>query len=150
MIGNRLTVSPSHRVKELYRWNKHVAPFFGETPVGEITRKQVKHRLRDIQGDSIDTARRVQSLLDQVFCFAEISDDIDENPIVGLSRILKKHKHYPKITDPDKLGPVSRTQYLVLACKLLHLLGFVTPVFDSLNGASWTSLKRYGPFLRIG
>ena len=99
---------PSHRAKELCRWDKHVSPFIGSNPIKSVTRKQVKARLRDIQNNSIDTARRVQSLIDQVFSFAEASDDLDENPVAGLSRVLKKHKqkHYPKITDPERLGPL--------------------------------------------
>ena len=65
---------PSHRKKQLCRWDKHVAPFIGAEPIKAITRKQVKARLREIQADSIDTARRVQSLIDQVFVYAEVSD----------------------------------------------------------------------------
>ena len=60
-----------------------------------------------IQDSSIDTARRVQSLIDQVFVFAEMSGDIDDNPVTGLSKVLKRHskKNYPAITNDDqKLG----------------------------------------------
>ena len=97
----------SHRKKELYRWHKHVAPFFGNKPIKSITRKQIKGRLLEIQADSIDTARRVQSLIDQVFVFAEVSDDIEDNPVTGLSKVLKKHTktNYPAIThDVERLG----------------------------------------------
>ena len=95
---------PSHRAKQVLRWKLHVTPYLGSQPVRDISRKQVKSRLVTIQSDSIDTAHRVQSLIDQVMVYAELSGDIDQNPVTGLSKVLKRHgkTNYPAITNDDK------------------------------------------------
>lgn len=76
--------SKAHAQKERLRWNKHVSPSQekveerrkkGETPVpaighlplGSVEKDDIRKLVKHMEVDSVDTAQRVFSLIDQVF-----------------------------------------------------------------------------------
>lgn len=99
---------PSHAKKEQLRWNKHVSTSIGKIPLDSIDKADIRNRIGEIQSESVDTANRVLSLIDQVFSFAESFDYIDRNPANSIKGALSQKKHeqknHPAIKDPEKLG----------------------------------------------
>lgn len=99
---------PSHAKKEQLRWKKHVSPSLGKIPLESIDKVDIRNRITAIQSESVDTAARVFSLIDQVFRFAESFDYIDRNPANSIKAALTQKKHTQKnhaaIKDPEQLG----------------------------------------------
>ena len=110
------------------RLKKHVLPFIGCMPIGEITPKDVLQICRKIENDGHEeTARRVKTIIGQVFRFAIASDLINFDPTYALNGALKPlhREHYATLTNPDDIAILMRAikayPYVIMRCVPLFL-----------------------------
>ena len=72
------------------RLNKYILPEIGELSLKKITSADILRICRKIEASGYDeTARRVKTLISQVFCFAIASNLTDSDPASALRGALK-------------------------------------------------------------
>lgn len=101
------TWAASHAVKILGRFVKHVFPWIGARPVGEITAPELLAVMRRIEsGGSLDTAHRALQNCGQVFRYAVATGRTERDPSGDLRGALPpaRKRHFATITDPEQVG----------------------------------------------
>ena len=86
---------------------KNAFPYIGSRPIGDISAQEVLLMLRRLESrGNISTAHAIRGLCSSVFGYAISIGIIARNPIPDLRGALIPHikKHYPSITDPEKVG----------------------------------------------
>ena len=108
------------------RLKKHVLPFIGGMPISEITPKDVLQICRKIEDDGHEeTARRVKTIIGQIFRFAVASDLINFDPTYALNGALKplRRDHYATLTNTDDIAILMKAikayPYKIMRCALL-------------------------------
>ena len=103
--------SNSHADRKWHYLEKDVFPTFGDTPIKNITPRELLTLLDKIQarGD-IDVAHRVKGLCGEVFRYGIHTDRCDRDATQDLKGVLtpQRNKHMTTITDPDKVGELLR------------------------------------------
>lgn len=103
--------SNGHSVQILTRLERDVFPCIGNAPITEITIPTILKCLRAIQDrGAVDTAHRVKTDIGQVFRYAVATGRATHDPTPTMKGALKeaKGKHFPAITDPNKVGQLLR------------------------------------------
>ena len=129
------------------RIKKHVLPFIGKRPIGEITPKDVLQICRRIEDEGHEeTARRVKTIIGQVFRFAVASDLINFDPTYALNGALKPlhREHYATLTNPDDIvilmKAIKAYPYTIMRCALLFsVYTFARP--GEVRSAEWSEIK---------
>ena len=129
------------------RLKKHVLPFIGGMPIGEITPKDVLQICRTIENDGHEeTARRVKTIIGQVFRFAVASDLINFDPTYALNGALKPlhREHYATFTNPNDIAILMKAikayPYTVMRCAMLFsVYTFARP--GEVRSAEWSEIK---------
>ena len=129
------------------RIKKHVLPFIGKRPIGEITPKDVLQICRRIEDDGHEeTARRVKTIIGQVFRFAVASDLINFDPTYALNGALKPlhREHYATLINPDDIiilmKAIKAYPYTIMRCALLFsVYTFARP--GEVRSAEWSEIK---------
>jgi hypothetical protein len=84
---------------------------FGETAVGEIAARDILDMLREIEAlKQYETAKRVRTLMSQIFTFAIAEGIAKSDPTFGLDRALisARARHHAGATDPTQVGWLMR------------------------------------------
>ena len=129
------------------RLKKHVLPFIGEMSIGEIIPKEILQICRRIEDEGHEeTARRVKTIIGQVFRFAVASDLINFDPTYALNGALKPlhREHYATLTNPDDIAILMRAikayPYVIMRCALLFsVYTFARP--GEAHSAEWNEIK---------
>ena len=99
-------ISPC-RERNLRRYEIHVQPYIGQTPVTEITPPLLLEIFKRIQAaGTLETAHRVKGVLSGVFQHAIAKGLLTLDPTAGLSKAMVKppKNHYPAPLDPSEIG----------------------------------------------
>lgn len=148
MIGNKAW-SADHAATIMTRLEKDVFPWIGSKPLAEVTAKEIKAILDRVRSRGvIETARRVRTIMGQVYTYAIATDRANYDISAGFKGYLpptsKTRKHMASVTDPKELAPLLRAMDgyqggLVAQCalKLLPML-FVRP--GELRHMEWTEI----------
>jgi integrase len=103
--------SASHADRKWHYLDKDVFPTFGNTPIKNISAREVLTLLEKIQArGAIDVGHRVKGLCGEVFRYGIHTDRCDRDPTQDLKGVLvpKKNKHMATITAPEKVGELLR------------------------------------------
>jgi integrase len=147
--NQKINWSEDHTVTILNRLEKDVIPWIGKKTLLEVTAMDIKSILDRVRSrGAIETARRVRTIVGQVFTYAISTDRANYNIAAGLRGYLpsthKTRKHMAAITDPKELGPLLRAidgyqGGFVAKCALqLAPLLFVRP--GELRQAEWSEI----------
>jgi integrase len=136
----------SHAIALLSRFTRHVFPYIGARPVGEITAPEMLAVLRRIEKKAPETARQTKISCGQVFRYAVASGYAANDPTVALREALPPivTKHMAAPTDPKDVAPLLRMldgyQGSPVVCAALNLapLVFVRP--GELRQAEWKDI----------
>ena len=147
--NQKIEWSAEHAVNIMNRMEKDIFPWIGKKPILEVTAKDVKSILDRVRSRGvIETARRVRTIVGQVFTYAVSTDRANYDVAAGLKGYLpstgKTKKHMAAITDPKELAPLLRAidgyqGSFVARCALrLAPLLFVRP--GELRQAEWSEI----------
>lgn len=105
--------SDDHAATIKTRLEKDVFPWIGNKPVVEVTAKEIKAILDRIRSRGvIETARRVRTIMGQVYTYAISTDRANYDISAGFKSYLpatsKTRKHMAAVTDPKELAPLLR------------------------------------------
>jgi integrase len=128
------------------RLNKYILPALGALPLSDITSGTVLRLCREIESKGvIDTAKRVKIVIGQIFRYAIATDRADSDPTYALRGALqiRKEKHFPTITEPDKIAILMRRidgyPYAVVRCAMkFSILTFCRP--GEIRAAEWKEI----------
>jgi len=90
-----------------------IFPWIGGTPLMDVTAKNIKEVVDRVKSrGTIEAARRLLTIINQVFTYAISTDRANFNIAQGLKGYLppssKTKKHMAAVTDPKELGPLLR------------------------------------------
>jgi len=141
--------SEDHAATIKTRLEKDVFPWIGTKPIVEVTAKDIKAILDRVRSRGvIETARRVRTIMGQVYTYAISTDRANYDISAGFKSYLpatsKTRKHMAAVTDPKELPPLLRAMDsyqggLAAQCalKLLPLV-FVRP--GELRHMEWVEI----------
>ncbi len=129
------------------RLNKYILPEIGRTPLMKITSADVLKICRNIESlGHNETARRVKTLIGQVYSFAIAAGYAESDPTAALHRALKpqSRKHYATFTDSADIAMLMRAirayPYTVMRCAMLFsVYTFARP--GEVRSAEWSEIK---------
>lgn len=102
--------NPKHRAQVEKTLEVYAFPKIGDTPLDQITRKQLSEIVTAIQGEKLETAHRVAGRISAVFDYAVDVGDIEKHPASHLTRVLtpKKVKKPMPSVHPSEAGELMR------------------------------------------
>ncbi len=103
--------SEAHANRKWHFLEKDVFPVFGDTPIKNITAKELLALLDKIQErGAIDIGHRIKGICGEVFRYGIYTGRCDRDPSQDLKGALipKRNKHMATITDPRKVGGLLR------------------------------------------
>jgi integrase len=139
--------SEGHAARTLTRLEQDAFPWFGSTPVGEVTAPMLLAALRKVEDrGAIETAHRVKQACGQVFRFGIATGRCERDPSADLKDALKPVivKHHAAIVDPFAVGGLLRAIHdyeghpVTRAALKLAPLVFLRP--GELRQAEWTEI----------
>ncbi|MDL1965672.1 MAG: tyrosine-type recombinase/integrase [Candidatus Desulfofervidus auxilii] len=89
------------------RLEANVLPWLKDKPVMDITSRELLDTLKRVEArGAVETARRINQILNQIYVFAIASGYCENNPASNLHHALKEvnHRHLPAITEPKKIA----------------------------------------------
>ena len=95
-----------------YRWEKYVEPQLGNMPLNKISPNNiVKLCQKIIKAGHIETAKRVRSVISQVYKFAVAQNIVDVDPTANLSSLFptSSSKHFACLTEPEDIAFLMRS-----------------------------------------
>ena len=129
------------------RLNKYILPEIGTTSLKQVTSADVLKICRNIENMGHDeTARRVKTLIGQVYSFAIAAGYAESDPTAALHRALKpqSRKHYATFTDSADIAMLMRAirayPYTIMRCAMLFsVYTFARP--GEVRSAEWSEIK---------
>jgi integrase len=105
--------SAEHAATIMTRLEKDVFPWIGSNPIVEVTAKEIKAILDRVRSRGvIETARRVRTIMGQIYTYAIATDRANFDISAGFRSYLpatsKTRKHMASVTDPKELAPLLR------------------------------------------
>jgi integrase len=102
-----------HAATIMTRMEKDIFPWIGDTPLTSVTAKDIKGVVDRVKSrGTIEAARRLLTIISQVFTYAISTDRANFNIAQGLKGYLpptsKTRKHMAAVTDPKELAPLLR------------------------------------------
>lgn len=140
-------ISDEHAINTLNRLEKDVFPWIGKKPIVEVKASEIKSVLDRIKDRGVvETARRVQTIIGQVYRHAIKTDRAQYDLTAGLKghlpSIKDTRKHMAAITDPKELAPLLRAidgysgSFIVRCALKIAPMVFVRP--GELRKAEWS------------
>lgn len=129
------------------RLKRHILPWIGKRPVGDITAGEVLSVCRRVEDKgAIESAHRVKTICSQIFRYCVASGLCDNDPCRDLVKALTpaKPQNMPTIKDPIKVGELMRAidgysgNHVTRAALKLAPLLFVRP--GELRQAEWSEI----------
>ncbi len=105
--------SIDHAATIMARLENDIFPWMGGTPLTDVTAKNIKEVVDRVRSrGTIEAARRLLTIINQVFTYAISTDRANFNIAQGLKGYLppssKTKKHMAAVTDPKELGQLLR------------------------------------------
>lgn len=130
-----------------FRLNKYILPSLGNLPLKEITSGNILSVCRYIEDTGHDeTARRVKTVIGQIFRFAIAAGYTETDPTSSLLGALRprNNKHYATLINPDDIAILMRAMkvypYTVMRCAMLFsVYTFARP--GEVRAAEWSEIK---------
>lgn len=130
-----------------FRLNKYILPEIGEMPLKEITSGNILQLCRKIEGTGHnETARRVKTVIGQIFRFAIAAGWVENDPTFALMGALKprRNKHYATLIKPSEIGILMRAMkaypYTIMRCAMLFsIYTFARP--GEVRSAEWSEIN---------
>lgn len=102
-----------HAATIMTRMEKDIFPWIGAIPITAVTAKDIKGVVDRVKSrGTIEAARRLLTIINQVFTYAISTDRASFNIAQGLKGYLpptsKTRKHMSAVTDPRELAPLLR------------------------------------------
>jgi integrase len=102
-----------HAATIMTRMEKDIFPWIGTIPITAVTAKDIKGVVDRVKSrGTIEAARRLLTIISQVFTYAISTDRANFNIAQGLKGYLpptsKTRKHMSAVTDPRELAPLLR------------------------------------------
>jgi len=102
-----------HAATIITRMEKDIFPWIGAIPLTTVTAKDIKGVVDRVKSrGTIEAARRLLTIINQVFTYAISTDRANFNIAQGLKGYLpptsKTRKHMAAVTDPKELAPLLR------------------------------------------
>lgn len=102
-----------HAATIITRMEKDIFPWIGDIPLTSVTAKDIKGVVDRVKSrGTIEAARRLLTIISQVFTYAISTDRANFNIAQGLKGYLpptsKTRKHMAAVTDPRELAPLLR------------------------------------------
>jgi len=102
-----------HAATIMTRMEKDIFPWIGAIPITAVTAKDIKGVVDRVKSrGTIEAARRLLTIINQVFTYAISTDRANFNIAQGLKGYLpptsKTRKHMSAVTDPRELAPLLR------------------------------------------
>lgn len=141
--------SADHAARKWYYLKKDVFPTFGNSPINNISARDLLTLLEKIQSrGAIDIGHRIKGICGEVFRYGIHTDRCDRDPTQDLKGVLvpKKNKHMATITDPKEVGGLLRAidgyqGDFVTQCAL-KLTPYVMLRPGELRHAEWSEIGR--------
>jgi integrase len=111
--NNRKEWSADHSATILTRLEKDIFPWIGSIPLTDVSARDIKSVLDRVKSrGTIEAARRLLTIIGQVFTYAISTDRANFNIAQGLKGYLppssKTKRHMAAVTDPKELAPLLR------------------------------------------
>ena len=136
-----------HADKTIRRLERDLFPWLGHRPIAEITAPELLLALRRIEARGVlETAHRALQNCGQVFRYAVQTGRAQRDPSSDLKGALTpwKPKHYPALTEPQKLAVLLRSmdgyQGNLITRSALRLLPLVFVRPGELRQAKWAEI----------
>ena len=103
--------SADHAHRKWYFLEKDVFPTLGNTPIKNITAREILTLLEKIQArGAIDAGHRIKGICGEIFRYGIHTDRCDRDPTQDIKGVLvpKRNKHMATITDPKEVGGLLR------------------------------------------
>ena len=130
-----------------FRLNKYILPEFGSTPLNNIKAPDVLRLCRKIEDTGHDeTARRVKTVVGQIFRFAIASGWTENDPTSALIRALspRRHNHYATLTNQSEIAILMRAMkaypYTLIRCAMLFSV-YTAARPGEVRAAEWSERK---------
>ena len=139
--------SLGHTMASMKRFEHDIFPWIGKRPIIEVKAQDVLKIIRRVESRGApETARRIQTLIGQVFRYAVVTGRAERDPSSDLKGALPQplKKHHAAITEPKEVAPLLRAidgyqGHFVVRCALrLAPLFFVRP--GELRHAEWAEI----------
>lgn len=136
-----------HKSNITRQMEKDVFTYIGARPIRGVTRQELLSVIQRIEDrDALDVAKRTAQHCVQIFDYALLKGQCDNNPAIGLSKVVRpakvQHRAYLKEAQlPEflaKLETYRGSELVKLAMKFL-MLTFVRP--GELRGARWDEIN---------
>ncbi|MDO5116861.1 MAG: tyrosine-type recombinase/integrase [Synergistaceae bacterium] len=140
-------VEPQFTEKYIYNTRVRIQPLLkecGKMQIDEVKSSDILAVIRKVEAKGhYETAHRLRQIAGQVFRYAIATDNAQVDPTYALRGALhsRSTKHYPRITDPQKVGQLMRDirdkgqSPVMRALLMLHAYTFVRP--KEIREAEW-------------
>lgn len=111
--NKKIEWTAGHADTIMTRMEKDIFPWLGAIPITSVTAKDIKGVVDRVKSrGTIEAARRLLTIINQVFTYAISTDRANYNISQGLRGYLpptsKTRKHMAAVTDPQELAPLLR------------------------------------------
>ena len=131
----------------VYRLNKYILPQLGTIPLHEIKAPDILQLCKKIESTGHDeTARRVKTVIGQIFKFAIASGWAENDPTSALLGALspRRNEHYATLTDPKDIALLMKAikayPYTLLRCAMLFSV-YTAARPGEVRAAEWSEIK---------
>ncbi|MDX8381824.1 MAG: tyrosine-type recombinase/integrase, partial [Ghiorsea sp.] len=154
--GHRKDLTDDYAKQIIRRFELNVFPWLGAMPIKSIKASLVLEILKRIAGRGAEeTARRVKTLCSQVFRYAMLHYDLEQDPTIALQGYLKKKnkRHYACIKDSKQAGGLMRAMqtidgtHVVKSALLLSAYVFLRP--GELRKLEWDDIDFENKKIRL-
>ena len=130
-----------------YRLNKYILPMLGAFPLKDITSGNILHICRRVEDTGHDeTAKRVKTIIGQIYRFAIAAGWTDTDPTAALLGALRPriNQHYATFTNPADIAILMKALkaylYTIMRCALLFSVYTVARPGE-IRYAEWAEIK---------
>ena len=130
-----------------FRLRKYILPELGAMSLKDIKAPDVLRLCRKIEDTGHDeTARRVKTVVGQIFRFAIASGWAENDPTSALLGALspRQNQHYATLTDPSEIGILMRAMkaypYTLIRCAMLFSI-YTAARPGEVRAAEWSEIK---------
>jgi len=148
--------SPKHAFTIMSRFQQHVFPFIGSTPVAALNKTQIATVLTNIADrGTIEIAKRIGQIIKQVLEYGSDRGLIDAIPMGNIANIIPARKAIPipAITDPVRLSELLKAIYMYdgsfVVNQALKILPFFAVRSGEFRAAEWCEFDLDGALWTI-
>ena len=130
-----------------FRLNKYILPEIGTMPLKDIKTPVILQVCRKIEATGHEeTARRVRTVIGQIFRFAIASGWAENDPTIALSGALspRKNKHFATLIEPSDISILINSMkaypYTIMRCAMLFSI-YTAARPGEIRRAEWSEIK---------